>query len=181
MSYANYIVIALSCLTGLLGCSLIHKEPVPDLAVVPRVEIERYLGTWYEIARYPNRFQKECVAVTADYSLRDDGKIRVVNTCHKGGPDGPMKSIEGKAWVVDRETNAKLKVQFFWPFQGAYWIIDLGTDYDYAVVGHPTRKYLWILSRSPEMEPTLYQAIVRRLVEHGYEPARLQKTLQPAS
>jgi apolipoprotein D and lipocalin family protein len=181
MSHASHFVAALSCLTILLGCSLIRKEPVPGPAVVPHVEIERYLGTWYEIARYPNRFQKECVAVTADYSLRNDGKIRVVNACRKGGLDGPVKSIEGKAWVVDRETNAKLEVQFFWPFRGAYWIIDLGKDYDYAVVGHPNRKYLWILSRKPEMEPALYQAILGRLVAQGYAPARLQKTLQPAS
>jgi apolipoprotein D and lipocalin family protein len=141
---------------------------------VPRVEIDRYLGTWYEIARYPNRFQKECVSVTADYSLRDDGKIRVVNACRKGSPDGPIKRIEGKAWVVDRKTNAKLRVQFFWPFRGAYWIIDLGKDYEYAVVGHPKRKYLWILSRTPDMSPELYQAITGRLIKKGYDPGRLE-------
>ncbi len=181
MSQASHFIAALSCLTILLGCSLFRKEPVSGLAVVPHVDIERYLGTWYEIARYPNRFQKECVAVTADYSLRDDGKIRVVNACRKGGLDGPIESIEGKAWVVDRETNARLKVQFFWPFRGAYWIIDLGKDYDYAVVGHPNRKYLWILSRTPQMETALYRVVVDRLAEQGYDPARLQKTLQPGS
>lgn len=181
MSQAAHFVAALSSLAILLGCSLIRKEPVSGPEVMPHVDIERYLGTWYEIARYPNRFEKQCVAVTADYSLRDDGKIRVVNACRKGGLDGPIKSIEGKAWVVDRETNAKLKVQFFWPFRGAYWIIDLGKDYDYAVVGHPNRKYLWILSRTPQMEPALYRVIVDRLAEQGYDPARLQKTLQPGS
>lgn len=152
---------------------------MPELTVVPRVDIDRYLGTWYEIARYPNRFQKGCVAVTADYSLREDGKIRVVNACRKGGLDGPVKRIEGKAWVVDRETKAKLKVQFFWPFRGAYWIIDLGRDYEYAVVGHPNRKYLWILSRSPEMGPELYEAILERLPRQGYDPGLLERTLQP--
>lgn len=181
MTHTTHFVTALFCLSLLLGCGLIREEPVPELAVVRHVEIERYLGTWYEIARYPNRFQKECVAVTADYSLRDDGKIRVLNACRKGNLDGPIKSIEGKAWVVDRKTNAKLKVQFFWPFRGAYWIIDLGADYDYAVVGHPNRKYLWILSRTPEMEPALYEAIAQRLPGQGYDPARLQKTLQPES
>ena len=181
MSRATHFVGALSCLSILLGCSLIRKESVPGPEVVPHVDIERYLGTWYEIARYPNWFQKKCVAVTADYSLRDDGKIRVVNACRKGSLDGPVKSIEGKAWVVDKETNARLEVQFFWPFRGAYWIIDLGKDYDYAVVGHPNWKYLWILSRTPQMDPSLYQAILGRLVGQGYAPARLQKTLQPAS
>ncbi len=161
------------------GCGATHTRALPDLAVVPKVEIDRYIGTWYEIARYPNRFQKECEAVTADYSLRDDGKIRVVNACRKGGLEGPMKRIEGKAWVVDRQTNAKLKVQFFWPFRGSYWIIDLGKDYEYAVVGHPNRKYLWILSRSPQMPPEVYEAIVGRLPAKGYDPGRLQRTLQP--
>ena len=174
MIHAMTLSVSVVCLSLLLGIGTVHSEPLPELAVVTNVEIERYLGTWYEIARYPNRFQKGCVAVTADYSLRDDGKIRVVNACRKGSPDGPIKRIEGKAWVVDRETNAKLRVQFFWPFWGAYWIIDLGKDYEYAVVGHPKRKYLWILSRTPEMSPEPYQAIVERLIEQGYDPGRLK-------
>ena len=169
------------CLSLLLGFGTVHAEPLSELAVVPSVEIDRYLGTWYEIARYPNRFQKECVSVTAEYSLRPDGKIKVVNACRKETLDGKLKKIEGKAWVADKATNAKLKVQFFWPFWGAYWIIDLGQEYEYAVVGHPKRKYLWILSRSPDMSSEVYQAIVERLVKQGYDPARLQKTLQPAS
>ena len=175
MIQATHLTLTVACLSLLLGLdTTVHAEPPSELAVVPSVEIDRYLGTWYEIARYPNRFQKECVAVTADYSLRDDGKIRVLNACRKGSPDGPIKRIEGKAWVVDKETNAKLRVQFFWPFWGAYWIIDLGKDYEYAVVGHPKRKYLWILSRTPEMSPELYQAIVERLIEQGYDPGRLE-------
>lgn len=165
-------------LTLALALSACANAPPPP-AVARNVDLERYLGTWYEIARYPNRFQKECVAVTAEYSLRDDGRIRVVNACRKGALDGPAKSIEGKAWIVDRATNAKLKVQFFWPFRGAYWIIDLGKDYEYAVVGHPNRKYLWILSRTPRMEPAVYDAVVGRLVKQGYDPGRLQRTLQP--
>ena len=104
-----------------------------------------------------------------------------MNACRKETLDGKLKKIEGKAWVADKATNAKLKVQFFWPFWGAYWIIDLGQEYEYAVVGHPKRKYLWILSRSPDMSSEVYQAIVERLVKQGYDPARLQKTLQPAS
>ena len=174
MNQALYIGITAFCLSLLLGCGAVRLESVAELAVVPRVEIDRYLGTWYEIARYPNRFQKGCVAATADYSMRDDGKIRVVNACREGSLNGPIKHIEGKAWVVDRETNAKLRVRFFWPFRGAYWIIDLGQDYEYAVVGHPKRKYLWVLSRTPEMSPELYQAIVERLIEQGYDPGRLE-------
>jgi apolipoprotein D and lipocalin family protein len=138
--------------------------------VVRHVDLDRYLGKWYEIARYPNRFQKACVASTAVYSIREDGRIRVLNECRKESLEGPLKRVEGKAWVVDETTQAKLKVQFFWPFWGHYWIIDLGEDYEYAVVGHPKRKYLWILSRTPQMETEVYEAILERIVRNGYDP-----------
>jgi apolipoprotein D and lipocalin family protein len=143
--------------------------------VVEHVDLVRYLGTWQEIARYPNRFQKGCVASTATYAFRDDGKIKVLNECRLDRPDGPVKRAAGKAWVVDPKTGAKLKVQFFWPFSGFYWIIDLGKNYEYAVVGHPKRKYLWILSRTPEMDERVYEAVLERLVLNGYDPARLLK------
>ena len=143
------------------------------LETVPSVDLDRYLGTWYEIARYPNRFQKDCFASTATYALRDDGKISVVNTCRKGGPDGGIEEARGKAWIVDDETNARLKVSFFWPFSGDYWIIDLHEDYEYAVVGHPKRTYLWILARSRPMNRVTFDDICSRLVEQGYDPERL--------
>ncbi len=161
------------------GTGKSHRgEAMNPPSVVQHVDLERYLGTWHEIARYPNRFQKGCVDTTATYTFRDDGKVKVLNECREGGPDGPVKRAEGKAWVVDPETGAKLKVQFFWPFSGAYWIIDLGENYEYAVVGHPKRKYLWILSRRPEMDELVYEGILDRLVRNGYDPARLMKTGQ---
>jgi len=150
------------------------------LEVVVRVDIGRYLGTWYEIARIPTRFQKNCVAVTATYSLRPDGKIRVINRCRKKTLDGPLREIEGKAWVADKKTNAKLKVQFFWPFSGDYWIIELDPDYRWAVVGHPDRTYLWILSRTPRMDQALYNDLLDRVGNKGYDIALIQPTLQPA-
>jgi apolipoprotein D and lipocalin family protein len=146
---------------------------VSTLEVVPRVELERYIGTWYEIARYPNRFQKDCFATTATYDLLDNGQIRVINRCRKGSPDGPEKVTSGKAWVVDPATNARIKVQFFWPFSGDYWIIQLGERYEYAVVGHPDRTCLWILSRTPRMDPELYARVLDRLRLQGYDPGRL--------
>jgi len=150
------------------------------LQVVPRVDLNRYLGTWYEIATIPQRFQKDCVAVTATYTLRDDGKIEVLNKCRKKTLDGEIKTAKGKAWVVDKETNAKLKVQFFWPFRGDYWIIELDPDYQYAVVGHPDRKYLWILSRTPQMDEALYQDLMQRIANKGYDLALIKRTLQPS-
>jgi apolipoprotein D and lipocalin family protein len=148
------------------------------LTVVDVVDLNRYLGMWYEIASYPSWFQKGCTASTAEYSLLSDGKIQVINRCHKDSLEGPLKVSKGKAEVVDAATNAKLKVWFFWPFKGNYWIIDLDPDYQWAVVGEPSRKYLWILSRTPTMDETVYQGILERLPQKGYDPAKLHRTAQ---
>jgi apolipoprotein D and lipocalin family protein len=155
------------------------QAPAP-LQTVPKVDLNRYLGVWYEIATIPQRFQKGCTGVTAVYSLRPDGKIDVLNQCHQDSLNGKFKQAHGKAWVVDKQTNAKLKVQFFWPFSGDYWIIELDSaGYQYAVVGHPARKYLWILSRTPQMDEALYQELIIRLRDtHGYDVMRLNRTRQ---
>lgn len=154
---------------------------LPRLQTVPHVDLARYVGTWFEIASFPQRFQRGCTATTATYTLRDDGQIDVVNRCREGTPDGPEKVARGRARVADPSTSAKLEVSFFRPFWGDYWIVDLGADYEYAVVGHPGRDYLWILSRTPTMDPELYASIVQRLQGQGYETDRLQRTTQPAS
>jgi len=148
------------------------------LTVVDVVDLNRYLGMWYEIASYPSWFQKGCTGSTAEYSLLSDGKIQVINRCHKDSLEGPLKVSKGKAEVVDAATNAKLKVWFFWPFKGNYWIIDLSPDYQWVVVGEPSRKYLWILSRTPTMDEAVYQEILERLPQKGYDPAGLRKTAQ---
>ena len=142
---------AASMLLVLLAMPLAAGETAEDapLRTVAGVDLDRYLGTWYEIASYPAWFQKGCTGSTATYSLQTDGRIRVVNQCFRKSLDGPRKTSTGKAVVVDGSSNAKLKVWFFWPFKGDYWIIDLDPDYRWAVVGVPSRKYLWILSRTP--------------------------------
>jgi len=147
-----------------------------EMKTVDSVDLNRYLGKWYEIAKYPNWFEKNLTAVTAAYSLRDDGKIKVLNAGRKGSPDGKEKTALGKAWVADKKTNAKLKVQFFWPFSGNYWIIELGSNYEYAVVGEPKRKYLWILGRTPEMNEKLYNELLKRIEKHGYDLNKIEKT-----
>jgi apolipoprotein D and lipocalin family protein len=152
-----------------------------QLTVVESVDLQRYLGKWYEIASYPAWFQKGCTGSTAEYSLLADGKIQVVNRCRKNSLDGPLKESKGKAEVADTVTNAKLKVWFFWPFKGNYWIIELDDDYQYAVVGEPSRKYLWVLSRTPTMDEAVYQRILARLPQKGYDPAKLRKTAQVGS
>ncbi|HSA95243.1 MAG TPA: lipocalin family protein [Acidobacteriota bacterium] len=162
------------------GTALSGAETKP-LEVVPHVELQRYLGTWYEIATIPQRFQKGLVGVSAHYSLRPNGKIDVVNAGRMGTLDGKIKSVRGKAWIVDKTTNAKLKVSFFWPFSGDYWIIDLDPDYQWAVVGHPSRTYLWILCRTPQMDPMLYDEILKKIAAKGYDLSKIKKTLQPGA
>ncbi len=142
---------------------------LPPLQTVPQVDLQRYLGQWYEIARYPNRFQKGCLESSAVYSLRDDGDILVLNRC-KDSETGKQRQAKGHAWVVDSTSNAKLKVSFFWPFRGDYWIIELGSEYEYAVIGTPNRKYFWILSRTRTMDDTLYAAILQRAKQQGFDP-----------
>lgn len=166
------------------GCaqSTTQRESLPPLETVEHVELSRYLGTWYEIASYPQRFQAGCTATTATYSLRDDGTIDVLNRCRKGGLDGKLDEAKGRARVVDEVTNAKLEVSFFRPFWGDYWIIDLDSEgYRYAVVGHPGRDYLWILSREPQLDPAVYEGILARLEEQRYDTSRLVRTLQVPS
>ena len=152
----------------------------PPLQTVSHVDVNRYMGKWYEIASFPQWFQKNCTAVSATYALRKDGDVDVLNECRDKTLDGKLRSAKGKAWIVDRASNAKLKVRFFWPFSGDYWIIDLGAEYQYAVVGHPKRNYLWILSRSRQMDPAEYDKILERLKQQHYDVTRLNKTLQPA-
>ena len=154
---------------GSMGVAM-GEAPLP---VVSNVDLNRYVGKWYEIARYPAWFQKGCFGSTAHYSLLDNGKIEVVNRCHKDSLQDPLKESKGKAEVVDTTTNAKLKVWFFWPFKGNYWIIDLSPDYQWAVIGEPSRKYLWILSRTPVLDDAVYQDILARLPGKGYDPDKL--------
>lgn len=162
----------------LVDCRRAGEEKMP-LQTVPHVDVHRYMGIWYEIAKYPNRFQKNCYAATATYSLRPDGGITVENRCRRGSPTGPEKSIRGRAWVTDSASNAKLKVRFFWPFSGKYWIIQLDEEYRYAVVSEPKRRFLWILARRPILEEEVYQGILRLLEEQGFSVKRLERTAHP--
>ncbi|HBX43328.1 MAG TPA: hypothetical protein DEH27_05830 [Deltaproteobacteria bacterium] len=174
--------IVVAALMILSGCAWFERPTGPPVRVVPGVDISRYAGTWYEIAKYPNRFQKGCVATSATYTVLPGGKaVEVVNRCRSGSLDGPERSIKGKARVVDEETNARLKVTFFWPFSGDYWIIDLGPEYEYAVVASPNRKYLWILSRTPRMDGTVYERILEGVRAQHFDPSRLERTPQPGA
>ncbi|CAG0979429.1 Outer membrane lipoprotein Blc [Anaerolineae bacterium] len=169
----------LASLAALAGCSTSTTERLglPPLETVEHVDLAKYVGTWYEIAAFPQSFQKGCVATTATYTIRADGDIDVLNRCRKDTLDGPAKTVLGRARVVDAATNAKLKVSFFRPFWGDYWIVDLGAGYEYAVVGHPGRDYLWILGRAPKMPEATYEGILARLKDKSYDTSRLKRTL----
>jgi len=175
----NFHYLFILLLLVLSSCVTKTGNNMKPLDTVKYVDLNRYIGRWYEIARYNHRFQEGCIGSRATYALRDDGKISVLNECYEGSFSGKLRSAKGKAWVVDKESNAKLKVSFFWPFAGDYWIIDLGQGYEYAVVGHPGRKYLWILSRKPVMEEEVYKAILERLQEQEYDTTKLIRSEQP--
>ncbi|MCF7886775.1 MAG: lipocalin family protein [Candidatus Marinimicrobia bacterium] len=152
------------------------------LEVVDNVKLNKYIGLWYEIARIPNRFQKSCARkVTAKYELREDGRLNVINKCVK--ENGKTSRVKGIAKIVDPQTNAKLKVSFvqifgFSLFWGDYWIIALDENYEYAVVGHPKRKYGWILSRSPELSDSTLRNIFKIIEKKGYDSDRFKLTEQ---
>ena len=163
-------------LFALVSAACIHKKQenkLPPLKTVDSVDLQRYTGEWYEISRYPNRFQKDCPASKATYTTLPNGKINVLNECYDLEYNKVIRSVEGTAKVVDQRSFAKLKVTFFWPFYGDYWIIDLGKDYEYAVVGNPQRNYLWILSRSPEISAGTYSHILENIKKNGYDPENL--------
>jgi len=146
------------------------------------VDIQRYTGLWYEIARYYNPAEGDLAAVTAEYTLLDDGTIKVVNKALLGGLDGTPTSIEGVARVVDIETNAKLAVTFDRPdiegIEFAYWIIELDENYQYAVVTNDTRFVLYILSRTPTMGDSVYEDILYRVVKKGFNADNVDLTPQ---
>lgn len=157
---------------GILFPVMIKAESVNSGNVVSYVDLDRYIGVWYEVARYPNSFQKYCTRSKATYTLSEDGNIDVLNECYT--VHGKNKSAHGKAWVVDKDTNAKLKVSFFWPFSGDYWILFLEPNYEYVVVGDAKKEYLWVLSRSPSIEMNLYQNTILKIIEEkGYDRNRV--------
>ena len=158
------------------------QKEITTPVTVKHVDLKKYTGLWYEIAKIPNRFQKQCASNTAArYELNNDGTIKVVNSCRQA--DGETDSSEGLAKVVDTTTNSKLEVSFvsilgihlFW---GDYWIIGLADDYSYAVVGHPDRKYGWILSRTQMLPADKLQAAYDILKKNGYDPKDFVATVQ---
>ncbi|MFM9864406.1 MAG: lipocalin family protein [Micropepsaceae bacterium] len=156
----------------------VNRNAAAPLATVERVDVDRYLGRWYEIARYDHSFERGCQGVTATYSKNADGSIKVVNACRKGALNGPLDTAEGTAKPQNAE-NTKLAVTFFWPFSGDYWVIGLSPDYSWALVGEPSGRYLWILSRTPQISSDLRAELLGKLQTKGYNTNALIWVQQP--
>lgn len=190
-SYSPFLLSASACrkqlvitlLTLLITACATQPDYRPDPTppeTATDVDLSRYVGKWFEIARYPNAFEKNCQGVTAEYTQQENGEIQVINTCRKGSPDGPTSVAEGRAKVVKNSGNAKLRVSFAprWiPFAvGDYWILHLEQDYSAALVGDPEGKYLWILARNKTLPNEQLTAIRDRATELGFDASKLVMT-----
>lgn len=178
-------LLAVLAFVGLSACvgGPSYRDPSVPAKAVAAVDLTRYAGRWYEIARYPNSFERDCYGVTADYEVLPAGRVSVTNTCFKGGLDGPKEVAQGRARVLDGSGGARLKVQFApaWvPFaEGDYWVLGLGPDYDYAVVGDPSGRFLWFLARTPRVGPETLAAMKADATRNGFALDPLEWTVQP--
>ncbi|MFY7865312.1 lipocalin family protein [Roseateles sp.] len=170
----NRHLLALLCLSAFVSTSQ-AAEPAP-LPTVAAVDLQRYAGAWYEIALLPNRFQKQCVADTQARYRLDGNRVEVINRCRTS--NGEVDRTAGHAKTVDSSGNAKLRVTFFWPFYGNYWVLDLDEDYRHVLIGEPSRKYAWVLSRTPQMDEAQLQKLLDRAAELGFNKQAFQRTPQ---
>jgi apolipoprotein D and lipocalin family protein len=156
-----------------LPAAVLAQAPVVS---VPSVDLLRYSGKWFEVASFPMFFQRNCVAdTTAEYTAAADGALSVHNRCRT---DAGYDDATGKATVVEGFGNSRLKVSFFWPFKADYWVLGLDPDYRWAVVGNPNRKYLWVLSRTPQLPPKLMEAAQASAAAQGFDLTQLRTTVQ---
>ena len=178
------LIAAILVFTGAFAQAADNPQPANDLKSISALDVPRYMGTWYEIAKFPAWFQKKCVADTqAEYSLQPDGRVQVINRCRQGS--GEMKEALGSGRQIGDAASSKLEVRFapawlsFLPMVwGDYWVIDLDPAYQLVAVSEPKREYLWILSRSPKVDPVTYDALLARLSSQGFDLQRLEKTPQ---
>lgn len=159
-------IVAIPAILSACASQAVYRSSQLPLKAHSSVELNRYLGKWYEIYRVPNRFEDaDCRTVTAEYSPRTDGRIKVLNTCFKA--DKKNEAV-GVANVVEGSNNAKLKVSFFRPFYGDYWVLDLAADYSWVLVGEPSGKYFWILARDKTLSPSLESELLTKAEKLGY-------------
>lgn len=161
--------------TMMLLCLFSCKSYEPLVTVNP-FNIDKYQGKWYEIGRFPNRFEKDLTCVTADYQLKKNGKVAVTNSGQT--PDGKIKTAHGTARIPNKKYPAQLKVTFFWPFSGDYYVIDIDKEYTVALVGNPSRKYLWILAKTKTIDDKKYSALLQKAKTAGFDITKMIKINQ---
>jgi apolipoprotein D and lipocalin family protein len=176
MKLNNLIFFAIFIIVGKLLPAQNNNEM--KLETVQSVDIERYMGKWYEIARFPHRFEKDLVGVTATYEQKSNGKISVVNQGYKHTLDGKHKKAVGKARIPNTSEPGRLQVTFFLWFWADYLILELDSNYQYVLIGSNSPNYLWILSRTPQMDAQTYEMLVEKARSLGYDVTKLEKVLQ---
>lgn len=164
------LIVALAMFAGACSQNPVYRQATDPLPVA-QIEQQRYLGLWYEQARLPNRFENGCQRATAEYGVRQDGLISVLNTCFDA--QGERRTAEGRAKPVGAPGEGKLKVSFFGPFWADYWVLDRAQDYSWSIVGEPEGRYLWVLTREERITPERRAAFEQRITELGYRPAEL--------
>ena len=164
-------------LVGILFITLLGCKSEKELPTVPQVDLEQYQGTWYEIARLPNSFEKGLDCTTANYTIKENGKISVVNKGRKV-KNGKWDEARANAWIPNKEKPGELKVSFFWPFAGDYYIMELDDNYQFVLVGSPSRDYLWILARNKTLEDSIYNMLTETARIHGFNVGNLERINQ---
>jgi len=173
------VLLIVTCFMSFYSCNSQNNQPKINTVTVKDLDLSRYLGTWYEIARYPNSFEKDLVGVTATYSLKADGKIKVINQGFLKTLDGKLSVAEGKAKRPDISSPGKLKVAFFLFFYADYYVLELDSvNYNWALIGSSSPKYVWILCRDPHMPEDTYNMILNKMKERGYDTEKLIKVPQ---
>jgi len=160
--------------------SVFAEEKKSEVKTVDYVDLKLGGGKWYEIARVARGHEEGLVGVTASYIILPDGNIKIVNTAYENTLDGRFKIITGKAKIIDKKTNAKIRASYRWPFWGNYGVLEVGKNYDYVVIGNLNRKSLWVVSRKPQMNEKLYEEILKRAEKQGYDITKLEKPPQKA-
>ncbi len=178
MNKKVYLMIAAITVAIIFSCVNSAKTQSSAMKTVDKVDLERYMGKWYEIARFPHSFEKGLVGVSATYSLKKNGKVEVINQGFKGSLTGKMKRAKGFAKIPDPNVPGRLMVYFFWPFGGEYLILDLDENYQYVLVGSSSMNYLWILCRSTKMDDTTYNILLNKAESLGFDTSKLEKVPQ---
>lgn len=164
---------------SIIATSCSNTKTMVNTQTVKELQLDKFLGKWYEIARFPHSFEKDLVGVTATYTMRDDGKIKVLNQGYKSTLDGKLSTAVGKAKIPDSKEPGKLKVSFFWFFYADYFVMELDENYEWAVIGSSSPDYLWILSRSSQIDENTYQDLINKIKDRGYNLDKLIRVEQP--